>query len=296
MWKAVRERFKRFRDDLQITPTQLEDGVNKHLNVGRVLERAYYEREPSSAPPGLLVGSWGKSTQVRPSNDVDLFFILPDAVKARFDARAGNIQSQLLQEVRAVLAETYPQTSIRGDGQVVVVGFNTNTLEIVPVFRADGVAFTMPDANDGGRWKHVDPRAQITQIESTDRSMNGNVRALAQIMKHWRNEKNVPLKSFVIELLVSEFLPARGHGDCDTFWYDFYVRDFLQYLCSKANGYIVIPGTYEIYGLGNEWLGRAETARDIAIQACHWEYHDYDVTAGQEWQKIFGTRIPIHVS
>lgn len=296
MWVAVRERFRRFRDNLQITSTQKDDGIGKHINAGRVLERAYYERETSEVPPGLLVGSWGKQTQVRPSNDVDSFFILPSAVKTRFDARTGNIQSQLLQEVKSVLEDTYSQTRIRGDGQVVVIDFNTITLEIVPVFRSTGASFTMPDTNDGGRWKNVDPSAQIAQIEATDLAMNGNVRAVAQMMKHWRNEHNVPLKSFAIELLVSQFLPARGNGDHDTFWYDYYVRDFLKYLCSQANGYLVIPGTYELYYLGNEWLTRAETARDIAVQACHWEYHDYDVTAGQEWQKIFGTRIPINVT
>jgi hypothetical protein len=81
----------------------------------------------------------------------------------------------------------------------------------------------------------------------------------------------------------------------DFYWYDFYVRDFLVYLVNSANRYVTVPGTYEQYFLGDAWLSRAETARDIAISACHWEYHDYDVTAGQEWQKIFGNRCPIHV-
>lgn len=296
MWIAVRERFSRFVANLQITPTQQEDGVGKHINAGEVLERAYYGGNFGDSPPGLLVGSWGKGTQVRPSNDVDSFFILPAEVKTRFDERSGNVQSQLLQEVKSVLEVTYSQTRIRGDGQVVVIGFNTVTLEIVPVFRTLGGAFVMPDTNDGGQWKSVNPWAQITSIDTTDRIMNGNVRALSQIMKHWRNEKNVPLSSFAIERLVSEFLPARGWGDQSTFWYDYYVRDFLQYLCGRANTYLAVPGNDEPYWLGNDWLSRAETARDVAIRACRWEYHDYDVTAGQEWQRIFGTRIPVYVT
>lgn len=294
MWIAVEERFRRFVADLQITPAQREDGIGKHLGVGEVLERAYYGGNIHKAPPGLLVGSWGKDTQVRPSNDVDSFFILPDEVRVRFDARVGNVQSQLLQEVKGALLDRHPQTDVRGDGQVVVVGFNTITLEIVPVFRSLG-GFIMPDTKNDGSWRFVDPWSQITKIDNADRSMNGNVRALAQMIKHWRNEKSVPLKSFIIELLVAEFLPARGYGWYNTYWYDFYVRDFFSFLCEQANGRVAIPGTGETYLLGNDWLSRAITARDYAIRACHWEYYDYDVTAGQEWQKIFGARIPIHV-
>lgn len=295
MWIAVRERFAQFVADLQITAAQRDDGIGKHINAGRALERAYYGGNGEGTPPGLLVGSWGKNTQVRPSNDVDSFFILPPDVKTRFDQRSGNVQSQLLQEVKGVLEATYSQTRVRGDGQVVVIAFNTITLEVVPVFRTYGGSFIMPDTNAGGRWKIVDPCSQIEQIDRTDRAMNGNVRALSQVIKHWRSEQNVSLKSFAIELLVSEFLPARGWGDQSTFWYDFYVRDFLQYLCGRSATYVAIPGTGEYYWLGSDWLAKAQAARDIAVAACHWEYHDYDVTAGQEWQKIFGPRIPIHV-
>ena len=47
-----------------------------------------------------------------------------------------------------------------------------------------------------------------------------------------------------------------------------------------ANTSVAIPGTNEFYSLGDEWLSRAITARDIAVQACYWEYHDYEVLAG----------------
>ena len=106
----------------------------------------------------------------------------------------------------------------------------TITLKVVPAFQS-GVGFIMPDTRNDGCCKFVDPWSQIRKIDNADKLMNGNVRAPAQIIKHWRNEKNVPLKSFIIELLVADFLPARGYGDQGTFWYDYYVRDFLQYLC-----------------------------------------------------------------
>jgi hypothetical protein len=296
MWIAVKERFRRFGDDLLLTSDQFTDGWTKHNNIARSLERAYYGLSEDGSHHGFAVGSWGKATQVRPPRDLDAFFILPPAEKARFDARTGNVQSALLQEVKGVLAETYPQTQIRGDGQVVMVGFNSITVEVVPVFWTGyGNQFWMPDTNDSGRWRLADPIAQIDRIDVADRAVNGNVRALSRMLKLWKYEKNVPIKSFILELLVANYMPSRGNGHYDTYWYDWYVRDLFQLLVNSANAYIAIPGTGEQYFLGDQWLSRAVTARDIAVEACYWEQYDYDVTAGQEWQKIFGTRIPVKV-
>ena len=74
---------------------------------------------------------------MRPPRDVDLLFTPPVDVYHQFNQRIGNKQSQLLQHVAAVLRATYPQTAIRGDGQVVVIGFNTYRIEVAPAFCAE---------------------------------------------------------------------------------------------------------------------------------------------------------------
>src|SRR5690606_57474 len=122
----------------------------------------------------------------------------------------------------------------------------------------------------------------------------GNVRALCRMIKQWKREQNVPLPSFIIEQIVTDFLSAVSYcGGQSAFWFDWYARDFLGSLCGRANSYLALPGTGELFWLGDAWLSRAQTAHGHAIKACEWEYHDYDVTAGQEWQKIFGTRMPV---
>jgi hypothetical protein len=45
-----------------------------------------------------------------------------------------NRQSALLQEVKGVLAETYPDTDMSGDGQVVLVRIGTYNVEVVSAF------------------------------------------------------------------------------------------------------------------------------------------------------------------
>ena len=172
MWIGIRQRFSRFHDGIQTTPDRRTDGLTKQHRVRQALQRAYYGAATES-PPGLIVGSWGQQTETRPTNDVDIFFPLPYSEFQRFDAYSGNGQSALLQDVKEKLEMPYPQTRMRGDGQVVQVNFNTIGIELVPVFSlGDSGEFVMPDTNDGGRWKIVNPYADqnlLTRHQNTRR-------------------------------------------------------------------------------------------------------------------------------
>jgi len=295
MWIGVRQRFRRFHQNLILSTDQIDDGFGKQFRVRQALERAYYG-ESSDHPPGFVVGSWGKGTAVAPPTDVDVFFILPVDVYRRFEAYNGNKQSALLQEVKNHLLATYSQTTMRGDGQVVTIRFNSIDVEVVPAFLYDDQGrYCMADTNDGGRWKLVDPKAEISLIDDEDRSANGNVRALAQMAKVWKRECNVPIKSYQIEILAAVFMSQYEYRGHDYFWYDWFFRDFFRFLCGVVNRNLTIPGTGERVNLGEAWLSRAESARDRAAKACVYERDDLTVSAGEEWQKIFGRRIPVHV-
>lgn len=292
MWIGVTRRFQRFHADLLLTPDQRSDGFTKQLGVRQSLQRGYHG-ETTDDPPGFMVGSWGKGTQVRPPNDIDLFVPLPLDVYTRIEGYSGNKQSALLQEVKAHLLVTYPQTATRADGQVVVVAFNSIKIEVVPVFRYnDAGQFYMPDTNGGGSWKIADPLAEMARIEQVDVAANRNVRSVVQMMKVWKRHCNVPLKSYLLEILVCDFMANYQHRDQDYFYYDWFMRDFLNYLVGRRWGSVVTPGTLEMIGLGDDWYSRAVTARDRAVKACEYEREDYTMLAGEEWQKIFGPRIP----
>lgn len=291
MWAGVTERFRRFHADLQPSTAEANDAIAKQLGVRQSLQRTYWG-PTSDDPPGFVVGSWGKQTIVRPSNDIDVFMQLPLEVYTRVEGLAGNKQSALLQEVKSHLATTYWQTDMRGDGQVVVVNFNTIKVEVVPVFRwnNDG-AWLMPDTNNGGRWRIVYPDAEGVALDRADVVGNRNCRPLIQIAKSWKYHCNVPIKSFHLEQLVAEFLKNYAHRDRDYFYYDWFIRDFLYFLCGKRNALIYAPASNEMVDIGDAWYSRAATAYDRAVKACEYEREDYIVLAGEEWQKLFGARI-----
>lgn len=295
MWKGVTARFRQFHADLQLTADQVADGLTKQLGIRQCLQRAYWGPTTDN-PPGFLVGSWGKATAVRPPNDVDLFMPLPIEVYNRFNGNTGNVQSALLQEVKGHLSGTYPQTKMRGDGQVVVVAFNTLMVEVVPVFDYDSAGtWLMPDTNAGGSWKKSNPRAEIYALDYAESVANRNGRKLIQMMKVWRAHCSVPLKSFQLEVLMTEFLTNYTHREQDFFYYDWFVRDFLRYLIAQRNTYIWAPNSGDLSWLGEDWVSKAETAYVRAVKACDYEQDDFVILAGGEWQKIFGPRIPEYV-
>ena len=290
-WYYVRPRFQALLENLKITEEQAKDGEVKHQGIVSCLNRAYWNSR-DDAIHRILIGSWGKFTRVRPPRDVDILFVLPVEVYWRFQQRTGNRQSQLLQEVKSRLQTTYPQTDIRGDGQVVVVPFNTCKVEVAPAFPCQEGGYLVCDAHDDGRYKLVQPEAEIAALHVADTALNGNVRKLTRILKQWQRHCNVHIKSFQIEALIMELLPRLRYGRADEFWFDWLVRDAFGHMISRANGWFAMPATGEVIQLGDEWLSQASSAYGRALRACVYEDGNWQTLAGDEWQKIFGTMIP----
>lgn len=290
-WVAVRQRFQQFHENLSLTPRQSLDGMTKRTGVVNCLNRHYYG-STSETDHSFLVGSWGKQTAMRPPRDVDMLFILPYAVYIRFQTHRWNRQSALLQEVKDVLAETYPDTDMRGDGQVVLVRFGSYNVEVVPAFLLTNGRYWICDTNRGGVYKEADPWSEVNYINSVDQANNANLRPLIRMLKAWQAYCIVPIKSFQLELLAANFVSQCPWRLCDYFWFDWITRDFFSYLHQRANTSIVVPGTLEQIFLGNEWQSRVANAYSRAVKACEHEQYNRVEAAGDEWQKIFGTQIP----
>jgi hypothetical protein len=290
-WIAVRQRFNQFNQRLSLTSLQSFDGYIKRQGVIKCLNQHYYGTD-SGIENSFLIGSWGKETVTRPPRDVDVYFLLPPGVYYRYQNRIGNRQTALLQEVKGVLTSTYPNTEMKGDGQVVMVRFNTYNVEVVPAFLLDSGCFWICDTTGLGSYKLTAPDAERTHIEQVDAANNRNLRPLIRMLKSWQSFCSVPIKSFQLELVAAEFLAQSPWRQCDYFWFDWIVRDFFFYLYHQANNRISIPGIPALNFLGNDWQSRVVTAWSHATKACDYEQSNYVEAAGEEWQKIFGQDIP----
>jgi hypothetical protein len=183
---------------------------------------------------------------------------------------------------------------MRGDGQVVVVGFANTTVEVIPAFDCGNGTYLICDTRDGGRYISTAPYAEIAALDASDGPNAGATRRLIKMAKQWQRHCNVPIKSFQLERVAIEFMGWWPYSR-DLFWVDWMLRDFFAYLASRADGFVVMPGTGAQATLGDAWASKARTAQAAAAKAFDYEYRNEDILAGLEWQSIFGPMIPAYV-
>lgn len=112
------------------------------------------------------MGSYGRGTAIDTS-DIDILVELPRDEYNKYDTLRGNGQSRLLQALKNAILQTYPNSDIHGDGQVVVINFSDGIkFEVLPAFRQldwwgnwNG-KYDYPDSNMGGNWLTTNPKSE----------------------------------------------------------------------------------------------------------------------------------------
>lgn len=287
---SVGSRFDKFLSEIQITDTQIKDAQTKYDGVCGKLHSKYYTTTYNGSTK-LLVGSYGKRTAISPTTDIDVIFVLPPTEYERYDSHRWNGQSQLLQDIKEILLDRYPNTKIRGDGPVVQVLFESYNVELVPGFLLNG-KYYIPDTHDGGKWKQASPKSEEENITSSNRLTKGNTVKLIKMIKAWKYYCDVQIKSVIIELTVIDFLNNYLYSDQISLYYDWMVKDYFKYLLNNISPFLLMPGTYELISCGNDWKSQAKEALSLAELACEYESIKNDVAASHLWKKIFGHKFP----
>jgi len=287
-YEGVSTLFQNLVMNTQLTPEQYDDASGKHHRVRAVLNQAYYGITNNTAN-SFVVGSYGKNTEIKPPSDIDILFCLPPSVYERFSKRSGNIQSQLLQEVKEVLQANWKSTSMKADGQIIFVPFVTYAIEVLPTFLLQSTQYWHADANNGGQWRTTDPKAEKERITTSNIATKGKTIHLIKLAKAWKESRTVKIKSLVLELLATNFLTQWQHTNTTGYvYYDFMIRDFLNYLLGYKNSYVTIPGTGDVVFTGDLWVAQATFAYNAAIRAADYGAEDKLSSAKTEWGSIFG--------
>ena len=292
MWNYVIPHFNQFLGELELPVEDRTDGESKANRVARSLFADYYPGQAFDSSCYALVGSYGKGTAAKPRTDIDLIFVLPYQEFTRFDALTGNKQSQLLQDVKFSLLDTFPSTDIRGDGPVAKVPFSTYDFEVCPVFRLPN-GFLTAHTKNGGSWQYTNPAAEMQWLRNVDTATHGKATHLVKMLKAWKRECNVDMKSISLETMAILFVNQWIFKDKDIWYYDWMVRDFFEYLLRYVNGWVQPAGITERIQLGDGWQSKCQTAYARAVKACEYEHDDKDMTATMEWQKLFGSQFAI---
>jgi hypothetical protein len=296
VWIHVIAHFTQFLTELELKPEQRLDALGKAERVARSLFARYFPGQQFRTDCYVIAGSLGKGTAIRPPSDVDLIFKLPFAEHARFDGLAGNKQSQLIQEVKGTLQFTYPRTDMAGDGPVVKVPFDSYYFEVVPAWLCNDGTYLNAHTRLGGFWEHSAPAAEAQFLNEVDLRTAGKATHLIKMMKAWKVNCNVDLKSICLEVACECFADQWVYRDKDIFWYDWMVRDFFAFLLNLQSPVEAIMGvTGKKIPFGEAWRSKAQTAYERALKACQLEHDDKGYSASEEWQKIFGTAFKLDI-
>ena len=231
------EHFRDFcEDELPVEKQELNRWQDRLKKITKKLNREYYPNndfEDIESDNCYIVGSVGRGTAIAKTSDFDCIFKLPQTVYDRFNKHSGNGQSKLLQEVKEVIAQTYPSTKIKGDGQVVSITFTAcpaGIIELVPAFEQYNGDFKYPNTNNGGSWKITKPTPEITECCRLSDETNGHFINFCMLLRKWKNTNGFAFKGLLIDTMVSDYLEDEGISSFGYSDYEKLIPNLFKYL------------------------------------------------------------------
>lgn len=278
---------------------QVKDGgtiSTRYKNLTRRLNTDF-RNTTSETANSLYVGSYGRGSAIDGFSDLDMIYQMPYSEYEKYNAYAKNGQSAFLQAVKTSIERTYSTTSIRADGQVIIVPFNDGiSFEVVPAFINKDDSFTFPDANGGGSWRVTNPKPEIAAIKTRNTACNGNLIELCRMARAWKAKWDVPIGGLLVDTLAYQFIENWQYRDKSYLYYDFMCRDFFLWMSEQSaeQEYWKAPGSGQyVYGKG-KFQYKAKRCYNIAVEAIAHETATpkQEWSAKQKWREIFGTKFP----
>jgi len=267
----------------------------RYKSITRRLNTDFWDTT-SDTSHSFYAGSYGRNTAINGFSDLDMIFELPYSVYQQYNNHSGNGQSALLQSVKRSIEKTYSTTSIRGDGQVILVPFDDGiTFEVVPAFVNDDGSYTFPDANSGGCWRITNPKPEIAAVRGRNATCNFNLVPLCRIMRAWKREWSVPIGGLLIDTLAYQFIDTFMYRDKSYLYYDWMCRDFFAWMANqdKTQVYWKAPGSGQ-YVYGGGFQAKATKSYNLAVEAISHETATpkQEWSAKKKWREVFGTAFP----
>lgn len=291
---SVATNFETFCNNLLISTTKRSTISYRYLAICKRLNKDFWGMEDAISG-GRYVGSFGRNTANSYVSDIDILFEMPLSTYQTYNSYLSNGQSALLQAVKNSIAKTYPNTSLRGDGQIVQIIFSDDMkFEVLPAFKNTDGSYTFANSNNGGSWEKTNPLPEIDKVSSGDRLTNNNLRPLCRMARAWKYYNSVPISGLLIDTLAHRFLVAWSYRDKSYLYYDFMSRDFFSYLKSQdvnQNTWYAIGSGQSIYNSDN-FRYKAAIAYNKSLEAIQLETDKYTWSAKQKWREIYGYRFP----
>lgn len=183
------------KSDYSLDKAAIHTISTRYKTITKAVNRTFWGTD-SDTSHSFYVGSYGRNTSIDTS-DIDIIAVLPEEEFTHFNSLSGNGPSRLLQAVKNALSVSYPNSNIKGDGQVVVIEFSDKMrFEILPAFENKNQfgfyngTYRYPDTHKGGKWKSTDPKAEQAAMREMDNynHTNGLLTATCKSIRYFRDK------------------------------------------------------------------------------------------------------------
>ena len=253
---------------ISLSQSQISQGSTSHTNIRNILAN---KSSTDSTFPWLLdgdflSGSYARGTKLHPLDDIDVLIILDghglnpldkgiqlithyvrgnqqgnlSPVHNYYNSN-GHISSHLVMEVfHKALKESFPNSTIRKDGQAINVRFDSYGLgiDVVPCFHikahisTDKDMYYIPSGNGAHDWLKTNPKIDENISNYLHEKHNKKLKDVVRLIKYWNREKNADrIKSYHLETII--WYVFHGHSSVVTS-----LTEGVQYFFNNARTYL----------------------------------------------------------
>ena len=284
--------FKQFRDNIAVQ--NAADISTSYAGITKRLNLDFWDIE-SDFTNRRQVGSYGRNTAVHGISDLDMVFELPWATYEKYKAYTNNGPSQLLQAVRNSLLTRYPNTTIKGDGQVVCIEFSKFRVEVLPAFwDADVDGYRFGDTHNGGTWKICKPIQEIDAVNQRNKETNRNLKHICKMIRAWKNFNGVNISGMLIDTLVYNFFGQTDEHDAVSYGsYDQLFVSLFSYIGNlEHQDFWLAPGSGQRVNNKGKFQSKAKKAAVKCQEALDAETEKKKTKI---WRDVFGRSFPSEV-
>jgi hypothetical protein len=286
MPRDIKQGFDDFHDRLKTSAAETAAAKSHRSSVGDCLKRNF----------GLnrftRIGSFGNETNINAYSDVDYLACLPTRALTKTSTAS-------LVKVKDVLDVRFPNTGVKVSTPAVVCPFGTYKSEVTEVVVADYIGekngfkvYKIADGNNG--WMEVSPDAHNDYVSKVDKKHGGKVKPLIRFIKAWKFYRDVPIKSFYLEMRVAKYADSES-----SIVYDTDVKNILAMLRENElaamqdptgmSGYIY-PCQTDVSK--QDALSKLKTAATRAEKAREAEENEDTKTAFDWWRELYNDKFP----
>ncbi|HBQ26353.1 MAG TPA: hypothetical protein DD791_08165 [Syntrophomonas sp.] len=286
------DKFRIFINNLRIDNPEVING--RCREICQILNQRYWDLKSDTRNLHYL-GSYGRETAIKGLTNINVLFVLPYQVYEKYEKNPGNAQEALLNEVKEVLSDTYPDIFINEEKYLLLPFKDGMNIEIIPGFmspRKNHIIY--PDARDEGQWLTFNPLREIEVINEYNYNYGGKVRHLARMTRAWKMTHQVPIPGMLIDTLVMIFMDEWEGNQSSFSYYGIMVMDFMEYLAGVKNEQLhwYAKGSNRKIERQEDFGAPANVAYKKIKQAMDLEEQGDSYNANKIWKEIFGRSFP----